>query len=437
MSPNSMALTMLASMGRRPPPKPISRRFVVDLSFDDALGFIEYEWFSDGKLCVSMHSILPRGGYRGESILLDRHTPEGDLHQDIYLTKADLLSADRAERADSPTRVIMRLYFTEMSDTVATFQRPTNWETWLSAFSAARSGNTHVNIRYSVITSLGDRTDELNVPIKETTQIGIDINNSADASTLRMFLSDSHVMTSHPAVDETVVYEEQRRERLEIGDDAFFDNTWGEGLLNGLHPIDDLDKDGSESGEEDHSTLTAVYIKPPLDKVNLPPKPQPLVKEPNLEPTTDQEEGWEGATNQATSQIQALSLCSTSASETTSHTTRAKEPTSFAKIERLQKRKGVQKGRIFQCECGKKFRHRGHYNEHRLCVHEKVRQHKCFFVNCDSKFFKKSDRDRHMRSKHESIVIKCPDCGERVHGKDALSKHVRENCNPRPNRCKV
>ena len=50
------------------------------------------------------------------------------------------------------------------------------------------------------------------------------------------------------------------------------------------------------------------------------------------------------------------------------------------------KKRNKARGKLLVCPdpgCQKVFNHKRHYNEHRRCVHEKVKEHKCAFVNCD------------------------------------------------------
>lgn len=91
------------------------------------------------------------------------------------------------------------------------------------------------------------------------------------------------------------------------------------------------------------------------------------------------------------------------------------------------KRKTPRRTKVYVCDdCGRTFNHRGHFNEHRQCVHDKVKQHKCVFLSCRRAFFKKSDRDRHIYIKHQGVA-ECQGCLENFPNLQALLNHD-SNC---------
>lgn len=49
-----------------------------------------------------------------------------------------------------------------------------------------------------------------------------------------------------------------------------------------------------------------------------------------------------------------------------------------------------------------------------------------FFNNFISRFFKKSDRDRHMRSKHDTDVLSCSKCQLKFSNKELFLSHEKK-----------
>lgn len=154
-SPNALAIRMLSQSMDGPPPVQVARRFVVNLDqAPDALEFLEYEWFSNGKLVVSMHTFDLDGDYGGTSVVLqcDHEISSAADGNSIDLGQEDL-------------SVCMRLKFSEYRDcascgapravcpcpgpsgSLLSLPKPgtseqLTWKTWQTALAKTRNGAT-------------------------------------------------------------------------------------------------------------------------------------------------------------------------------------------------------------------------------------------------------------------------------------------------------
>lgn len=162
LSPNSLALSILRHGAS--PLEQVCRRFVVDLSAEDMLEFVEYEWFSNGLLVVSMHEINLNGDYQGQSIVL--------------CTFGANDNADTRVSSRTPSRVLMRMTFDEKVDCPACMQpradcrcrgqepakqrilenykNSSSWSTWVAALCSTRKGNSTNTASITISTPMGD-----------------------------------------------------------------------------------------------------------------------------------------------------------------------------------------------------------------------------------------------------------------------------------------
>lgn len=389
MSPNSMALNMLAQAGYGQPPYPICRRFVVDLSFTDSLHFIEYEWFSDGKLCVSMHSVSKDDYYEGESILLD-HQSTHDCH--VRMSKDDLFTG---RRLPSPTRVIMRLHLTELSRCLSCdtngatrctcrpseslqqrnaddFETPSNWETWVCAFSDSRMGLAQIRVNFSMLTPLGNKNGTITVPLSQKCEVGVDSQSQGNLL-LRMFMQSADMFVSHPNVDVAVTATEGRRQRIELANIlSQEEEDWAQPEIIEL----EAGSNGRTNQIEISSTLSTRAGQAQETRAVASSSSRAVERE-EADGTAVAERASKGLKQRDGG------LLSRSAASTKVEKGIEVSEQGGRKDTKLVKRGGVQKSKLFVCECGKVFRHRGHFNEHRMCVHEKVRQHACLSAGCE------------------------------------------------------
>lgn len=398
MSPNAMALNMLAQAGYGQPPHPICRRFVVDLSFTDSLQFIEYEWFSDGKLCVSMHSVRKGDYYEGESILLDCESTQDRLAE---ISKDDLFTG---RRFPSPTRVIMRLRITETSRCLKCgtngadrcvcppsmllqyrnpedFVTPSNWETWLSAFSNSRIGLAQMRVNFSLRTPVGNKHGSMAVPLRQSCEVGVDSQSPQGNLLLRMFMQSADMLVSHPRTDIPVVAVEVKRERIELANElSKEDENWAQ------PQILELETECDEKTTDQWQYDLANQIQPQMSSTLSTRAGQALpVAAASSSSRPLEQKGQHRATpsNHLWSMPKQCDNVTTSMAASTKiqKALRISEQ-GTQKESKNAKRKGLMKSKLLLCECGKVFRHRGHFNEHRLCVHEKVRQHGCLSADC-------------------------------------------------------
>eukprot|EP00171_Calliarthron_tuberculosum_P014304 IDg14304t1 len=200
----SMALALLCSPVA--PPTPRSRRFVVDLASTKPIEFVEYEWFTDGKLAVSLHELTEDGVYTGQTIVFDGPPAPG---------------------SPVPSRVAMRLYYSEVPgpDRVSLApgwrDRQSSWELWTMMFARLRSGTTRVTTRFAVPS--GPAPDapqyrgERSTNVVEECAIGeCGFQMSSANKLVRMFLQAWGMNVSHPSQDQTVARRADRRAFTEV-----------------------------------------------------------------------------------------------------------------------------------------------------------------------------------------------------------------------------
>lgn len=429
----------LSSPGYASAPRAICRRFVVDLSFPDALAFLEYEWMDDGKLCVSMHNITQDGHYEAESLVLAY--PDRD-HTGVIVSQENLLSRNRPEH---PKRVVMKIRIHEVSScsmcepegiikchcepstyssphNPKKFDLPHNWETWLAAFTKSRTGHANMKVSYKIISEQGDREGTGKFTLEQKCELGIEPRSPIGSELFKMFFESTDMILSSPRTDDTVRSAEERRDRRILGIVESEDEDWTATNTAGTVK----EEDNLHHSSEDY--VEKEYLDNGVEQPIL----RDLDRDPRVQTTasttarrrfiTRRASG--GRTNQSwttcvatevTSEVQSTAM-SHAVSNVMSHSVSNMRSPSVSvvasqgvsnvisqgisnitslgvsneegqrhirKKTSTAKRKGKQKQKLFICDCGKTFRHKGHYNEHRLCVHEKVRQHKCSFPNCE------------------------------------------------------
>lgn len=447
----------LSSPGYSPPPRAICRRFVVDLSFPDALAFLEYEWLDDGKLCVSMHNITQDGHYEAESLILAYADRD---HKGVFLSQDNLLSKHRPEH---PKKVVMKIRTHEISScsmcepegivkcqcepstyssphNPKRFELPHNWETWLAAFTKSRTGPAKMKVSYKIISDQGDCEGTGNFALEQNCELGVEARSPIGSELFKMFFESTDMILSSPRTDDTVRSAEERRDRRILGIIESEDEDWTATNSAGIADV-------KEENMVEHHSEDFTTEEQPADCVE-----QPILCDPDLDPrvqttasTTTKRRlitvrASGGRTNhswttcvgtEATSDAHSTGMSrgapnvvshgvsnvigqssdamthsisnviSQSVSNVMSHGASnvmshgisnvtmsrgvpiVEGQRHIQKNTNTTKRKGKQKQKLFICDCGRTFRHKGHYNEHRLCVHEKVRQHKCSFPNCE------------------------------------------------------
>lgn len=185
-SPNAMAIRMLSQSVDGPPPVQVARRFVVDLDQSpDALEFLEYEWFSNGKLVVSMHTFDLDGDYGGTSVVLQCD------HEISAAAGGDVIDLGQEDLS-----VCMRLKFSEYRDCAScgapravcpcpgpsgpllslpkegTSEQLT-WETWQTALAKTRNGATSTLIvDISANTPFGVMENRVRFRVSQKCEIG-------------------------------------------------------------------------------------------------------------------------------------------------------------------------------------------------------------------------------------------------------------------------
>lgn len=392
MSPNSMAIHLLASKGQTSPPCPISRRFVTDLSHD-TINFIEYEWFADGKLCVSVHHVNLDGIYSGQSILLDDPKHLSGEIPPKHLTKNDLLF----NSTPPPSKIIMTLNFSELttcskcypskskcickhssSSTTTKSKRlydsPTNWETWLNALQTTRSGfaNIHMKLQHNPRSISHSST---NVFVDESCEIGIGQDSPTGAILARQFLSSIGMTTSHPGIDSIFRSMIEGKHRIEIQNRILIeeeDDEWNE-----KHSI---------------STNQKVLIQPNEDSnARVPLIPIINGFADTVAPITGDVDGSSSSTQQDDTKMGKIVKNNGNKSPRKVVVEREQEgdgKNGLQKQKATRKKAKTKKKLSLVCDlCGHVFDHRGHYNEHQLGKHQGYKPHKCEFPGCQRYVF--------------------------------------------------
>lgn len=503
MSPNLMGLSMLAEAGYGTPPTPISRRFVADLS-TPTIDFLEYEWFSDGKLSVTIHHVRTDGLYHGQTILLDSMQTPHQSTTPQPLTIRDLMSNPFRP---APTRLVMRTEIVERlacrnceaaslycncpsvmqrSDVTCNYDAPTNWYSWIRALQRTRrNANIQLNMKFSIMSPRGVMNGERQVVLSQGFEVGFGEHAPRTSALIKMFLNASGMLVSHPSMDSPCRSEEEKRDRIQLANDLSCERgtTWRAPSVAILET--DPNTDGLDSlttipvlnvvssaafatsipFADQHTSAAHLALTPPtpsrhhMASVAHTEAEHTVKLETNSGDdvlhahskvrtrgsseigNTDEKESSSRRSNGASSRDGdevslsekgqkgcMLDSAGSGPSLVTANGKDKVESESWIRgcNEGATKKKGKTRKRLFICECGKMFNHRGHYNEHRLCVHERVRQHKCAYLHCQSRFFKKSDRDRHMRSKHDVVQVVCVKCDMHFHSKEEFYVHEKK-----------
>lgn len=406
MSPNTMVINMLSAEGYCDPPDPICRRFVVDMSAPDSLEFIEYEWFSDAKISVSSHTINSDECYQGETFLLGSPREEDPSSKPV-ISKADLFTDDRPP---FPLRVILKLRLTEISHCIICiskgstkcvcppsmsahrkkrneFVAPTNWEAWIHAFAKSRRKLAEMRVACSVVKPHGENDSFINVSMQQTCESGVDPASKRGHTLLRMFMKAAGMIVSHPQIDQPVTASEKGPEHSKLeSKPPEKEERWTK-THAALQHCPGIENEVAASAD------SSSWVAPPGMEFTIARKLEEIIVSALHEDQNSHSLIHSAESANSASQPRKMPEQSQDSNRDLTHlTSKAGQiPQRFRegdtkKTEReikKGKRKGVQKSRVFECECGKVFRHRGHYNEHRMCVHEKVRQHQCLVPDCE------------------------------------------------------
>ena len=371
MSPNSMAMTLLASKGQISPSTSISRRFAVDLSHD-TINFIEYEWFTDGKLCVSIHHVDFNGMYNGQSILLDdpRHVA-GEIPSKHW-TKDDLLL-----NSTSPSKILMKLSFSQsttcskcyptkskcvckhsssssITKSKSLYDPPTNWETWLSAFHKTRNGLANIHLELEIFKPNGIVHSNTTILVDQSCEIGIGQDSPTGSMLAKQFLSSMERTRFYPNIDSVFHSMIQGKQLVDMSNQLILD-------------------DNDEWNQQD---CTSQSIKNP----RVPPIP--IIN------------GFADTVAQGTEDIYSLTSLpqqedkrnggNKSSQKVVIEREQEKDVKSNLQKQKQPRRKVKPKKKLsLVCDiCQHVFDHRGHYNEHRLGKHQGYKPHKCEFPGC-------------------------------------------------------
>lgn len=359
MSPNTLALAGLCAP--QPPPTPRSRRFVVDLASTNPIEFVEYEWFTDGKLAVSLHDMTEDGVYSGQTIIFDGKAAPG---------------------SPVPSRVAMRLYYSEAPQSGRTPLPPdwrdrlSSWESWTRQFASLRAGSTRVTVRFTV-----PRPDELPIQGERITNLTEEcavgecgFQMSSANKLVRMFLQAAGMFVSHPSQDQPVADSADRRAFTDAVK-ALYDEDDREATLEEF-----LSPDTEPMGAETSSALVPSPLSP--QKTATSTAALPVERSPPIQPSA--------LSAPAVSLLDPVAPDAAPPPKTVDAPPAVKSPAppNVAAPTAVTSRPayaGISKpgAREHVCECGMRFSHRGHFNAHRRAVHEKIRPHKCSYQSCE------------------------------------------------------
>lgn len=392
ISPNGLGLRMMTNIIPGTAPVQIARRFCVDLSICDAVEFLEYEWFSDGNVIVSMHSVDLDGDYSGISIVLD--CSEEDQVSPIAVS-GDLVS---------PLKVVMRVNYTETVDCgVCKDSRATcrclspqtklvdlsphgsetciDWATWVSAFAKTRTGSSTTTASFRVVTPMGEVPGVMSFRLDQTAEMG---EESGLALIRRQY--EKLRATQVPPVHQEAVVEEATAVEYKVyesfeGIDDFLDC-----MLPKPHTPDDISPTAPNDSAGEDGVFTMSDVSPSDSRSNT---------------------------------------------QTTSTIRKPRMPGGQV-LEGGVKKKG------FVCsDCGVEFSQKGHLNVHIMTKHRRLRPHLC--TECSATFSKRSDLRRHAKTVHNmeslnddedpvkaalSKPFPCGHCEKRYATRQGARKHL-------------
>lgn len=376
MSPNTLALALLSAPA--PPPTPRSRRFVVDLASEKPVEFVEYEWLSDGKLCISLHEVNHSGCYEGETLVFaGPRTPASPVPSNLVMT-LNYREAPQPDRAPDSIPVDWRA-------------QPVSWESWTVVFARLRSGSAVVTTKVTIPSPPNKQqppfSKEFQTLLREECAVGEAGFQATSANKLvRMFLQAQGMFISHPAQDEAVSRRAEQR--------AFTDAVAGLYAEEEDDPMEFATAGAPmliESGG-DPATVGNTLAHPEVaDAARL--LDEELLRNPP--PPVPEFEAQPAAWNNEISSSASISPLGTDESGDSSPgspgpaassgpSSSSTFPVAPALLEaEMKPEKRAAAAREHVCNCGMRFLHRGHYNAHRRAVHEKIRPHICSYQNCE------------------------------------------------------
>lgn len=390
ISPNGLGLRMMTMTMQGTAPVQIARRFCVDLSICDAIEFLEYEWFSDGNVIVTMHSVDLDGDYSGISIVLD-------------CSENDEVASPRAISGDigSPLKVVMRANYTETVDcdschaNRASCSCPQSkakvvdlapngsetcidWASWMSAFVSTRTCVSTTTASLRAVTPMGELPVVMSFRLQQTAEMG----EESGLALVRRRYEKLRASQAPPVCEEAVVDEASAVE------DMVFESMLCAGdLPDFMSPVG-----GTSDGDTPKASSSMPFTSAASSRV---PDTHAATESPSSTPTSRMAGGrvLEG---------------------------------------------GVRK-KVFQCpHCTSGiFSHRGHLNVHVLTKHRREKPHVC--TECTARFAKRSDLRRHAKTVHgmdslhddedpvaaaSSRPFPCGHCDKRYATRQGARKHL-------------
>lgn len=485
---NGMILNILAPSAYRSRPTPISRRFVADLSFP-TLDFLEYEWLSDGKLCVTIHHFEQSGLYNGQTLLLDSgveldypltfHDLLTDIHRPVpskVIMRADIVENPSCEScSDKPVHCHCAPTF--LSDVSQhSLRPPANWHSWIRALNHTRRCKyASFTVNITLASTHGDTSRSDHVFVKQGFQIGGINATSLVDSTLNMHqmlgcfqdpFSNSYIQSlslndldhqsrdgvsdggsstcfkQHNITPNTHFKSVQNCtpiisvsastdaklawgsddhaesqgvvDHIEASFNSFGLNRCASEVTSSVHDLQNSSCDSLGKPPYDDNSTQCATVTPdsgeagPTSAVSVGTDGDGLAMGASNDAGCNEQVGSGLVPNEQ--QSGKVSVCGSaslksreSKSINASSSCRSTSPLSCTSPS-LKVRSTKPRKRRFVCECGKEFNHRGHYNEHRLCVHDRVRHHQCAYLNCQRYvhliylFFFSSFFNKHYRS---------------------------------------
>lgn len=368
-SANSALLSTLSSNGWATSLGTFScRRFVVDVLARN-LEMLEYGWSQDDQLCATIHHVDHNGMYKSHTIFL-----ESISKWRVFLQNGPAFTETDQSHHNQLDNVNMRLTMSELETCHACARDGTlckcantrecvqsrldvvdNWNAWTRAFIQSREKLEvcHFSASFCSTSMRSPRT--VTVCAKQSFQRG---GNLFFCHYLPMFDALFSTGGTRRGCIPLPVVESNAQDSDTVKNTAV-ESVCQTGLDGHIMSGVSGDEENNEIGRDDWSSSECMSRCSSLANERNDTRP-------NFNRRCIEDNGV--GNNKSSS-----ATCSSS-SWSSSYGLRVRGPRT--------KRRGKSKCHVIICDCGKRFDHRGHYNEHRLCVHDRVRHHQCAYLHC-------------------------------------------------------
>lgn len=293
----------------------------------------------------------------------------------------------------------------EKRQPVRPFAQPTNWKSWASAMIYSRSSSaSKITLHFSKLTSKGTISGSKVIYFSQSGEIGVGPSSPTGNRLIKMFMQKSNMMLSHPTTDDPVRYVDDNHRRVEQPLQLTDSSSRSPFVLlqdmSGHH-------DSSYKQSQNHLQYQSASEIPSQSAANAPQysdsdflvencpphrsykssisaallsddNRSTVLTTPPLPPYVSSESTPSSSLEPCVTNYCSLQQESVTRSACLPGPVKPSPPIAKPTVKKVAK----PRDKAITCECGLTFNHRGHYNEHRKCVHDKIKQHKCAFVNC-------------------------------------------------------